>query len=127
MVYTDGIDTIGWTSPADTIATAARSDAVIYAVVPRKREQFRAPLLLGEYKTMGAFLTALTEVTSGALLEADSERLPRTFAKIVQDFAQGYQLVFYPKGVEKKGWHALQVRLKGKRGTVRARRGYYAN
>jgi hypothetical protein len=36
-----------------------------------------------------------------------------------------YVLAYYPRGVKREGWHALDVRLVGKKGDIKARRGYY--
>jgi VWFA-related protein len=126
LVYTDGIDNISWLTPKDTIAAAARTDAVVSVVMPRKDSRFRASSRLGEYRTMSRFLTDLTSTTGGSLIGSESDHLERTFAKIVREFAAGYQLTYYPRDVKGTGWHTLSVRLKDRHGTVQARRGYYA-
>lgn len=128
ILYTDGLDTISWHLPADVIAAARRSEMVIYAVVPKGSPQLREPVRLGEQQTMSAFLAGLTTQTGGELLVAESSSLSTRFREIVQRFAQGYQLLFYPQGVERHGWHALSVRLRrGRTGAVQARRGYHAD
>ncbi len=127
IVYTDGVDTISWSTPLDTIAAARKSDVVIYAVVSRDNGQLRAPLELGEYRTTLEFLASLATMTGGSLLSVESEHLDRTFANIVREFAQGYQLLYYPQGVHKNGWHPVEVRLKHRRAKVQARRGYFVD
>ncbi len=52
--------------------------------------------------------------------------LPATFARIVGDFKSRYLLSFTPTGVPAGGWHPLEVKLKGRAGTIRARPGYTA-
>jgi hypothetical protein len=52
--------------------------------------------------------------------------LVKDFAKIFDDFRQGYVLRFTPTGVPLHGWHELNVALKLKGNyKVRARRGYF--
>ena len=46
------------------------------------------------------------------------------FAQIVNEFRSRYLLTYTPSGVEPGGWHALDVRLKGTKGKIQARRGY---
>jgi hypothetical protein len=36
-----------------------------------------------------------------------------------------YVLRYDPQGVAREGWHALRVRLRGAKGQVQARRGYW--
>jgi hypothetical protein len=35
-------------------------------------------------------------------------------------------VTYTPRGVETQGWHELSIRLRGRRGEVRARPGYFA-
>jgi hypothetical protein len=35
-----------------------------------------------------------------------------------------YLITYTPRGVDARGWHPLEVKLKGRRGNVTARRGY---
>jgi hypothetical protein len=44
--------------------------------------------------------------------------------KIVAEFKTRYVLTYAPQNVPPTGWHPLEVRLKNKKGDVRARRGY---
>jgi hypothetical protein len=70
-------------------------------------------------------LERVTEETGGDLLYVSSSRdLPAAFARIVGDFKSRYLLSYTPTGVSRAGWHPIEVKLKGKVGTVRARRGY---
>jgi len=126
MLYTGGLDTISWHSPADVMATSARSEVVVCAVVPRASEELRQEVRLGEYPSGWRFLSDLTARSGGELIEVDSKGLSGAFRTMVQQFAQGYQLLFYPKGVERGGWHSLDVRLRTKAGEIKARRGYHA-
>ena len=44
--------------------------------------------------------------------------------RIVGEFRTRYFLTYTPRGVEKDGWHPIEVKLKNKKGKVTARRGY---
>jgi hypothetical protein len=46
------------------------------------------------------------------------------FLAILDEYRQRYVLTYSAKGVERRGWHDVQVRLKGRRGTAFTRRGY---
>lgn len=43
---------------------------------------------------------------------------------IMTEFRTRYLLTYTPSGVEKSGWHPIEVKLKNKKGKVTARRGY---
>jgi len=127
IVYTDGVDTISWHSAADVLELADRSDSVVYAVVPKRNRELRETVRLDAYETMSRFLTELTANTGGGLVDVDRDSLSESFREVVKRFSQGYQLMFYPRGAEKAGWHTLSVKLRQRQGEVQARRGYYAD
>ncbi len=113
IVFSDGLDTASWLTPAPVIEAARRSDVTVYAVTVRENGT-------------SEFLEDLAEATGGAVVEIESTRdLSRTFLGILEEFRQRYVLSYAPRGVATDGWHTLQVRLKGRRGTVRARAGYF--
>lgn len=50
----------------------------------------------------------------------------KTFDRILDDFRASYVLRYTPTGVERGGWHEIEVTVpSAPRATVRARRGYY--
>jgi Ca-activated chloride channel family protein len=138
LVFSDGDDTVSWIDPRAVLAAAGRSDVVVYGVALQRptqrfydaaaarqdrleREWFRQhPRAYGRQ-----FLQLLTAETGGALLQAERTRqLRETFARVVDEFKSRYVLMYTPSGVAPDGWHALDVRLKGREGRVTARRGY---
>jgi hypothetical protein len=73
------------------------------------------------------FTEELAELTGGSRIELESTRdLSATFVRILNEFRQRYLVSYTPRGVTKEGWHRLQVRVKGRRLTIRARPGYLA-
>jgi VWFA-related protein len=138
LLFTDGQDMSSWLPGQFALDAARRSDAVIYAVglvsttdrTPGYRLDFRSgiqppvpsvqPAALSE-----TFLAALAADTGGAFLTTDrSDKLRETFVRIIDEFRTRYLLTYTPRGVDGNGWHPIEVKLKGRRGTVVARRGY---
>lgn len=115
IVFSDGMDTSSWLPPENVLEMARRTDAVAYFVSPVEK---------GKTAT---FNRELTSLTGGALIEIESTRdLSATFLRILEEFRQRYIVSYTPRGVPGDGWHRLEVRLKGRRATVRARPGYLA-
>jgi VWFA-related protein len=112
IVFSDGVDTSSWLGAEQIIETAKRSDAVVYALSPRG---------VGSV----SFLRELTEQTGGSAFEVDSlKELSSRFVAILEEFRHRYLLSYSPKGVRGPGWHRLEVRLKNRRATIKARPGY---
>ena len=113
LVFTDGRDTASWLSEAETIESARRSGVVIEAV--DVSDGADAP-----------FLNRLTDVAGGRMWSATSEgNLRALFTKALEEMRARYLLTFSPQGVAGEGWHELKVKLKGARGDVVARPGYF--
>ena len=45
---------------------------------------------------------------------------------MLQEFRQRYLVSYTPRGVAKDGWHRLEVRVRNRRATIKARPGYLA-
>lgn len=113
IVFSDGLDTLSWLSPAAVLDAAKRSDVVAYAVS------------VGKLKA--EFLRDLTSFSGGRLFELEkTAHLSATFVSILEEFRQRYLVSYTPHGVSREGWHRLEVRLKGKRAAIKARPGYLA-
>jgi VWFA-related protein len=113
IIFSDGLDTLSWLSPAAVLETAKRSDVVVYGVsVGRSKAEF---------------LRDLASFSGGRLFELDkTANLSATFLSILEEFRRRYLVSYTPRGVSKDGWHRLEVRIKGKRAAVKARPGYLA-
>ncbi len=114
IVFSDGVDTSSWLAADAALQTAKRSDVVIYAVsagAPRDAD----------------FLDDITELTGGRFLKVESTKgLGAIFLSVLQEFRQRYLVSYSPQGVARDGWHRLEVRVKGRNQTVKARPGYLA-
>jgi len=112
LVFSDGIDTASWLSASQILETAKRSDAVVYALSPKDAGSM-------------SFLHDLTAQTGGSAFEVDSlKELTTRFVAILDEFRHRYLLSYTPAGAPAAGWHRLEVRLKNRRATVKARPGY---
>ena len=129
LLFSDGLDTSSILSAPRVMAIARRSDATVYAIGVREtpRVTLRGPVASANV-TDDRFLNALARETGGRLLHAEEHRdIQRTFTRVLEEFNRRYVLGYAPRGVAKGGWHKLDVRLKKKRGTVLARRGYFGS
>lgn len=113
IVFSDGLDTASWLTPESVIESARRSEVTVHGVSMRGAGRAR-------------FLEELADATGGDVVEIESTKdLSRTFLGILEEFRQRYVVSYSPRGVAKDGWHTLQVRVKGRRATVKARAGYF--
>jgi VWFA-related protein len=114
VVFSDGIDNLSWLAPSDVVAAASRSEAIVYAVAKRARDEPKHP-----------FLPELVRATGGRLFEATSDRyLRERFLDVLADIRARYVLSFTPEAAA-AGYHTLEVKLKRVRADVLARPGYW--
>ena len=112
IVFSDGLDTASWLKADDVLSEAKRSDVVAYGVWVRS-------------KAKPEFLRDLSSETGGRLFEIEnSGDLAPTFRSIVGEFRHRYVVSYTPRGVSKTGWHRLDVHVKRKGASVKARPGY---
>ena len=137
LIFSDGEDTASWLYGQAAIDIARRTDAVVYAVELRPKGVWSPGYLLDFHSgaQMGAsaprtrlmerFLEALATESGGQVLNASrSEQLHERFVQIMTEFRTRYLITYSPSGVERGGWHPLEVTLKNRKGRVIARRGY---
>jgi VWFA-related protein len=130
LVFSDGEDTISWVTDQQLTRAAADSDAVIYAVAGAERDARHSggDSLPVSWRSRKNLLESLTAQTGGRLLRTDGRSdSTDAFTRIVQEMKARYVLTYYPSGVQREGWHPLEVRIKGRRAHVRARRGYFGS
>ena len=97
-------------SKACSVETAKRSDAVVYGVSLGGRVRF---------------LRDIAAFTGGSVFDVDSTKnLSAVFLKILDEFRHRYLVSFSPEGVSGSGWHRLEVKIKGRGATIKARPGY---
>ncbi len=138
LLFSDGIDTASWLSASELLDAARRSDVVIYPVT---KPAAQVPMIQGFHTPFGSSRTnrapstdpdgriveKLAEETGGRVfVVAPETSLSKTFLDVLAEFRQRYVISYEPTGVAADGWHAVEVKVKGKSGQVRARRGYFA-
>jgi Ca-activated chloride channel family protein len=133
VLFSDGVDTSSFLDERRVLEVARRSDVTVYPIGVRDQPALTRMggrlVVTGrdEIPTDDRFLKALAEETGGRLVYADRNRdLGPTFARVLDEFNNRYVLGYAPKGVAGAGWHRVEVKLKNRKGTVTARRGYFA-
>lgn len=114
IVFSDGVDTSSWLRADAVLDTAKRADVVVYgvSVVSRLKPEF---------------LREMTSFTGGRLFEIEkTANLASTFLSILEEFRHRYLVSYTPRGVPKDGWHKLDVRVRNRKATIKARPGYLA-
>ena len=120
IAFTDGGDNMSWLGESEILESAKRTSAVLHgvAIVPRGRAE------LEERAELGA-LSRAAESTGGRLwTAADAAGLLDTFEEILAAMRHRYLLRFDPEPA-RAGWHRLRVRLRGAKGRLSARPGYW--
>ena len=114
IVFSDGLDTSSWLTADQVLDTARRSDVVVYGVSVQSNIK-------------PEFLRDLTHVTGGRLYEIEkTANLSAVFLSVLEEFRNRYLVSYTPAGVAAKGYHRLDVNVRGRRVAVKARPGYLA-
>ena len=143
IVFTDGRDTSSWLLPSTVLDVAWQTDVVVYSVALAPPEPAKADMAISlwgqsrmtsisvaprgtERDQPPAFLEELASITGGRLLRTGSpSKLREAFAQALREMKTRYLLSYTPQGVEREGWHTLDVSLTRLNADVTARRGYF--
>lgn len=112
IVFSDGIDTMSWLTADDVIDTAKRHETVVYGVSTAGQRQ--TPPVLRD----------VVSQSGGNLLQVTSRDLEASFVRILEEFRQRYVLSYTLPAAPAPGWHRIDVRVKRRGMSVRARAGY---
>jgi len=130
VVLSDGYDTAGGTTLDESLASAQRSDVVIFGISPAGTGGSVTPAArIGEIA-----LRRLTEQTGGVAffppVERDRAReqttLDAIYRQVVAELHAQYVLTFYSTAPRDGRFHALRVEVQRPGLSVTARKGYYA-
>ena len=135
LVFSDGDDTSSWLPRGSVIDKAQRTDAVVYSIemtaekTQSRRIHNRSGIELSKSDRTAwietPFLEELADATGGDTFKTNNAGdLRQAFTRILTEFRTRYLLTYSPQGVDKGGWHPIEVKLKSKKGKVTARRGY---
>jgi len=124
LVLTDGVDTTSWLRAEDVLEAARRTDVVLYVVLARLADDLGEQL--APTRRDLDFVREVTKATGGRIWEVRrNQDLKASFLEVLRHIRSRYLLTYNPTGVDRDGWHTLDVRLVGARGDVLARPGYY--
>lgn len=114
ILLSDGVDTTSWLTRDSVIETARRIDAVLYGIAsgaPRR-----------------SVMEDLAEASGGDLIRIEStQALAQAMQLVISSFRQRYLLSYVPRNVARPGWHDLDVRVRRRGLTVKARSGYFGH
>lgn len=132
IVFSDGDDTASWLSPADAIENARRSSAAVSSVLldapgnvaasvarsvadrARQPAPFDQWLIAEPGLYRSALLPRLATDTGGDLITiGDTARLAGAITEIVSRYKQRCLITYTPTGVSPRGWHPIQIEVKG--------------
>jgi Ca-activated chloride channel family protein len=121
VLFTDGEDVSSWLSESALVDTAKRINAVVYSVALGSAGDAVRGVVQDD------ILDKLPDLTGGRRLSAaHPDRLREVFGTIINEFRQRYVLSYEPRGVDRAGYHTIDVRLtNGRKGDTRARPGYF--
>ena len=141
VLFTDGVDNLSWLDRHQVQVIAERSNVLVYVVSlqpPVARVAgAESPLRFGghmlpaegtrllEFESSWA-LRQIAETTGGRYWEAESlDRLKTAFTAIAEAMGKRYVLRYSPENVKRPGWHRIELKLRGKKGDVHTRSGYW--
>jgi len=127
VLFTDGEDNSSWLGDREMRVVAARSNALVHVV------GWRPPPIVAPRSVARALespqetaLREIAEAAGGRYWNADSPaRVRQAFAAIAEAMGHRYVLRYEPMGVKREGWHRIEARLRGPKGDVHTRRGYW--
>jgi Ca-activated chloride channel family protein len=121
LVFSDGRDTASWLSKASVTEAIRRSGVITHIVELTSQASPRQRL-----EGTSTVLDDLADAGGGRRWPAASSRdLRQLFARVLEELRSRYLLTYSPAGVARDGWHDVKVTLKGARGDVIARPGYF--
>jgi VWFA-related protein len=137
VAFTDGSDSSSTTTPETLTVVAERTRATLAFVMPGVEVPVRIttnvpslpPITTTSQKIvrgpLNSYLSTLARDTGGSVIPvAAGMDLTATFRRVLSDFRSTYVLYYTPRGVERSGYHTIDVKVKREGATVRARRGY---
>jgi Ca-activated chloride channel homolog len=141
LVFSDGLDTASLLTARQVLEASRRTDVVIYPITARQPTSSVLPLttnrrvvvdpaaarMNSQFAKAGKLFERFAEETGGRVFQATAGSLRATLIEILDEFRQRYMLTFTPSGVAQPGWHTLDLRLRGRAGEVKARRGYFSS
>jgi VWFA-related protein len=132
VLFTDGNDSNSATDPGVLLGVAQRTTATLTVVMPGTSTLVIpgtgsiAPRAAPPASRQLLAYTALVADTGGSVIPvAANSDLTATFKSALEEFRTTYVLHFSPAGVDRGGFHTLQVNVTRPNAVTKARRGYF--
>jgi Ca-activated chloride channel homolog len=137
VFFTDGSDSSSTTTRDVLRKVAERARATLTFVMPGGRQVFTTVSGVGSPVTIlrrtgavpphQAWFAGLARDTGGSVLPvAQGTNLTGTFRQVLNNFRSAYVLYYTARGVDRDGYHTIEVRVQRDGAQVQARRGYFA-
>jgi VWFA-related protein len=131
VLFTDGEDNMSFLGEKQLMTALERSNALVHTV--GWREPVPAPPWVSGLSSSPPpepdhirVLRRVAETAGGRFWAADSpERLRRAFGEIADAMGHRYILRYEPQGLKREGWHRIEIKLRGQKGDLQARHGYW--
>jgi VWFA-related protein len=133
VALTDGQDWGSIVSGQQVRDVAARSESVLHLVMMTRAGRNTTGFIWSPHgmdRDGKNHLREAAELTGGQVHDRmiGSPDPVEAFDRILEDFRTSYVLRYTPTGVEREGWHEIEVSVpSAPRATIRARRGYYGS
>lgn len=153
VVFTDGSDSTSTTTPAMLSSVALRSRTSIALVLPgtavqstasaanpyvanailspvntlaQANARAAATTLVASTRPLDKLFSTLVDTTGGAIVPTTATSdLSVVFRQILSTFRSTYVLLYNARGVDARGYHTLEVKVKREGAIVNSRRGYW--
>lgn len=143
VIFTDGADSSSVTSPAALTITAQRSRGSLAFVLPaltmtssstiltapgsgERASILRGQASIASARPLDGLFQNLARETGGQIVPAAANTdLSSTFRQVLDAFRSSYLLLYNARGVERGGYHTLEVKVRRDDALVTARRGYF--
>jgi VWFA-related protein len=138
VFFTDGSDSTSTTTPEMLKGIAERTRATLTFVMPVTVPGATSSLLPGDQTIgrtsvlvrlapfLGLFSTLARETGGSILPVGQTANLATTFRTVLSEFRSAYVLYYTPRGVDRTGYHTIDVKVNRDGAAVTARRGYFA-
>jgi len=139
VLFTDGEDNSSWFDDRELKRMAEESNVLIHVVgiVPKQGNAWTREEALATGDASAAKnlepeyvgrLRQIAEATGGRFWKADSpSQLEQAFLAVLAAMKTRYILRYEPTATPKPGFHRLEIKLRGAKGTVHARTGYFVS
>ncbi len=127
VVFTDGVDNKSRLTPAEVSGIASSIDVPVYVVAvvsPLDHVGQSTAVVDGKASPAGELMDLARRTGGDAFMSSSPAQSAQAVRRIVDELRVQYLIAFEPGSTP--GWHPLEIRLRDRRFSVRARSGYFA-